>query len=87
MNENGLHYHDTRNRQITMVSTVSENEKCFSQQAKAARELYARVGHPSIRDFKNMVKAGMIMNCPITVDDVIRAEKFYIKREDYQSQV
>ena len=31
VNKDGLHYHDTRNREITLVQTVQENEEGYSQ--------------------------------------------------------
>lgn len=81
MHADGLHYHDTGNRQLVMVQTVHENESGFSEcqvsKAKIARELYAKVGYPSIKDFKLMIVNNMINNCPILVEDVDRAEKLY----------
>ena len=79
MHRDGLYYHDTVNRQVTMVQTVTENEKGYSQRqlinAKKARDLYAKVGYPSISYFIIMIKKNMINNCPVTIEDVIRAEK------------
>ena len=37
--------------------------------------MYAKVGYPSIKDFTIMVKENMIMNFPVTIEDVRRAEK------------
>ena len=58
-----------------MVQTVTENEKGYSKRqltdAKTARDLYSKVGYPSIKDFANMVKENMIMNCPVTIEDVM----------------
>ena len=52
MHKDGLHYHDTRNREITLVQTVQENEEGYSQcqiqDAKKACDLYAKVGYPSL---------------------------------------
>ena len=60
MHFDGLHYHDTVNRQVAMVQTVTENEKGYSKRqltnANTARYLYAKVSYPSIKDFANMVK-------------------------------
>ena len=59
MHKDGLHYHNTRNREITLVQMVQENEEGYSQRqiqdAKKARDLYAKVGYPSARDFKNII--------------------------------
>ena len=81
MHKDGLHYHDTRNREITLVQTVQENEEGYIQRqiqdAKKARELYAKVGYPSARDFHQMISQNLILNCPMTVDDVARDDKIY----------
>ena len=78
MHCDGLHYHDTVNRQVTIVQTVTENEKGYSKHqltnAKTARDLYAKVGYPSIKDFANMIKKDTIMNYPVTIEDVMRAK-------------
>ena len=62
-----------------MVQTVTENEKGYSQHqlinTKKARDLYAKVGYPSIRDFIVMIEKNMINNFPITIEDVIQAKK------------
>ena len=79
MHCNGLHYHETVKRKVTMVQTFTENEKGYSKRkltdARTARDLYAKVGYPSIKDFANMVKENMIMNFPVTIEDVRRAKK------------
>ena len=56
MHKYGLHYNDTRNCEITLVQTVQENEEGYSQlqiqDAKKARDLYAKVKYPSEKYFK-----------------------------------
>ena len=83
MHKNGLHYHDTRNCEITLVQTVQGNEELYSQrqiqEAKKARDLYAKVGYPSAREFQQIISQNLILNCPVTVIDVARAEKIYGK--------
>ena len=83
MHKDGLHYHDTRNCDITLVQTVQENEEGYSQRqiqdTKKARDLYAKVGYPSVRDFKTIITKNLILNCPVTASDVICAEKFMDK--------
>ena len=63
------------NRQVTTVQTFTEKEKGYSKRqltdAKTARDLYAKVGYPLIKDFANMVKKNMIMNCPVIIEDVM----------------
>ena len=83
MHKDGLHYHDTRNRDITLVQTVQENEEGYSQRqiqdAKKAWDLYAKVGYPSARDFQNIISNNLILNCPATASDVAWADKIYGK--------
>ena len=54
MHKDGLHYH-----KITLVQTVQENVEGYSQRqiqdAKKARDIYAKVGYPSARYFKNII--------------------------------
>ena len=60
MHRDGLQYHETVKRQVTMVQTITENEKGYSKlqliDARTARDLYAKVGYHSIKDFTNMFK-------------------------------
>ena len=35
------------------------------------------MGYPSPRDFQKLISENMILNCPVTVEDVIRADKIY----------
>ena len=74
MHKDGLHYHATRNREITLVQTVQENEEGYSQHqiqyGKKAQNLYAKVGYPSTRDFQQMISQDLILNCLVTVSDV-----------------
>ena len=50
---NGLYYHDTRKRQMTMINMVEDNESRLSKRqldgARKAKELYATVGYPSMQ--------------------------------------
>jgi hypothetical protein len=81
MHSDGLHYHDCTNREIAFVQMVKQNEEGYSQQqlqqARLAKDVYAKVGHPSQHDFKAMVAGEMILNCPVNLEDVTRAVKIY----------
>jgi hypothetical protein len=81
MHADGLHYHNTNNRQLTMVSTVKSESKGFSirqlEQAKTARDFQAKVGHPSTSDLKAFIQSNLIDNCAVTTDDIYHAEKIY----------
>jgi hypothetical protein len=77
----GLHYHDTNHRQLTMVSTVAQQSEGFSKkqiaQAKTARDFQTKVGHPSTQDLKSVIQLHLIANCPVTTEDVDRAETIF----------
>ena len=64
-----------------MVSTVTGESEGFSKQqlsqAKAARDFQGKVGHPSTTDLKNIIRLNLISNCPVTAEDLDRAEKIY----------
>ena len=66
MHEDGLHYHDTSDRQVTLIQTVQQNKAGYSQQqlvtACTARDIYSKFGHPSMQDFKAMIKNQIIFN-------------------------
>lgn len=80
----GLYIHNIKDKNdIVMVNTVEENEAGFTarqiEQAKRAKKLYGIVGYPSIKDFKAMIQGNLIMNCPVTIEDINIAEKVYGK--------
>jgi len=81
MHSDGLHYYDTRSRSQAFVSTVSGEAEGYSKQqlsqAKQARELQAKLGHPSLHDLKSIVSANLISNLPVTIADIDRAEKIF----------
>jgi hypothetical protein len=77
----GLYFHDTSDRAVVLVSTVKTNREGFTDreysQAKAARRALGLVGHPSPKDFKNMVRSNMIRNCTVTATDIDNAYKIF----------
>ena len=66
---------------MTLIQNVQENEEGYSKRhikdAQEARDLYAKVGYPSPRDIQKLKAENMILNCPVTVEDVIRVNKTY----------
>ena len=64
-----------------MMDTVQENRKNYTQcqfeHAKLARKLHHNVGTPTVKNFKSLLKANMIKNCPVTIEDVNIAEKIF----------
>ena len=75
MHPNRLHYFDPNQKhELTMVQTVKDMSEGYSDiqiwKAKEARKFQVKVGHPSTRDLKNIVKTNMIANCPVMVADI-----------------
>ena len=64
-----------------MMDTVQENRKNYTQHqfehAKSACKLCHNVGTPAVKNFKSLLKANMIKNCPVTIEDVNIAEKIF----------
>ena len=81
MHANGLYYHDPLGKHLSLVNTVQENSEGYSKrqvlQAKQARDLQAILGNPSTRDLKTIIESNQLANCPVSSDDVERAEIIY----------
>ena len=64
-----------------MINSVTKNGMMFTkrqiERAKNVRAIYAKIGCPSIADFKSMIRYQMINNCPITLEDVKIAEEVF----------
>jgi hypothetical protein len=79
--KNGLYAIKLKTIQAIFINTVQENMMKYSRRqidrANKAKELYAIVGYPSIADFKNMIKFGLITNCPVTLEDINIATDIY----------
>jgi hypothetical protein len=79
--EDCLQHHTTIG--VSFVQTVDGNKLMFSKkqisQAKAARELYAMIGRPSIGDFMGIIKNSLLPHAKITANDIQNAELIYGK--------
>ena len=57
-----------------MVQTIRQNYEGYTkkevEQAKLARKVQGRIGHPTDRNFENMVSHNILKNCPVTKPDV-----------------
>jgi hypothetical protein len=66
---------------VSFVQTVRGNMDGYTQRevedARAAREAQALVGHPTDRNFLGMVRSGMISNCPVTPTAVQNANRIF----------
>ena len=64
-----------------LVASVEENKKGYTERqfkrAKEARALYHKVGTPTVENFKGLLRQNLIQDCPITIEDVIIAEKIF----------
>jgi hypothetical protein len=65
MHTSGLHYYDPRKEQhLTFINTVSENKPGFTKRqikcAAIARNLYKTLSHPSMKDFKWVIRSNQI---------------------------
>ena len=83
MIEEGLHVHIPPTNSKAFVNTVADNMEGFSKrqvkQARKARELYAKLIYPSIRDFKWAIMTNQIANCSVTVKDIDAAQAIWGK--------
>ena len=68
------------NKQVALVETVAENASNYSNRqltdAKRARSLIHSLGFPSEADVINIIRLGIIKNCPVTVSDVKKCYKY-----------
>jgi hypothetical protein len=68
-------------REVLFVQTVRGNMEGYTQRevedARAAREAQAMLGHPTDRDFLGMIRSGMILNCPVTPSAVQNANRIF----------
>jgi hypothetical protein len=86
---NGLHFFDTRckyspaptNNLTSLLQLVEDNKKLFVKReidaTDAAWDLYRKIGRPSEAKVEEIVSKNLILNCPVTIDDVRRALAIY----------
>jgi hypothetical protein len=69
------------NGESFLVDSVQENKHGFTnrqfEDAKKARKLYHTLGCPTVVNFKHFLRQNLIKNCPITIDDVVNAERIF----------
>jgi hypothetical protein len=78
----GLHYYDPWCiDNFSFVSTVESNKLPFTKQqilgAEQAQNLYAGLGFPLNTDFKWMLRANQIKDCPVMLQDAEVADKIW----------
>jgi hypothetical protein len=66
---------------LVAVATVQSLEADYSRReikaASVARELQRALGWPSIADLITALRAGTVVDCPVTVEDVVCAEAIW----------
>jgi len=76
----GLFYSCVNNN-VALVTTVEDNTNKYMVReysyAKKACELQNIIGRPSTQDLINYVDKNLIPNCPVTKQDIIRAEDIF----------
>lgn len=88
-----LHYFDPGGEDFTFVNadfafinTVAENKEGFTKMeiksTELARNLYATLIHPSMKDYKWAIQSNQIKNCPVVTQDVDNAQKIWGKDID-----
>ena len=74
---NDLHLIECPTHHFSFVETVAENMHGYSKRqvrdSKRARDLMTAIACPSMREFKSLIQTNMLMNCPVTLEDVDRA--------------
>lgn len=66
-----------------IVTTVANNALHYTARqlryANQARRLYAMVRYPSVKDFRGILTCNFLRNCPVSIDDIDRADKIFGK--------
>ena len=85
--ESGLYIYDTLKDKFkkmfafSSLQTVRENEGIYTKReiagVKKARKLQALMGWPSESTFRRLISDSQVLNCDVTLDDVIRANDIY----------
>ena len=83
MMEEGLHLYIPPDVAAAFINPVAGNTIGFNKRqlkgAKLAKELYAKLIYPSLKDFKWATQTNQVANCPVTVDDIDNCQKIYGK--------
>jgi hypothetical protein len=83
MHASGLHCFDPRDKAFVFLNAVSGNKEGFSQReikgAETAKALHAKLGCPSMRDYKWVIQSNQIKDCPVTARDVDVSNKIWGK--------
>ena len=74
-------YNAAHNHNNAYVTTVSANQIAFTKRelndADKARSFIKSLSYPSTNDVIKLINNGGILNCPVTVNDIQRANQIY----------
>jgi hypothetical protein len=82
----GLYYYDVgctspEENGMVLVNTVASNKTKYSNddyvRALKARKIQVLIGRPSLREYLQIVKHGLLPNCPINQEDIMAAEDIF----------
>jgi hypothetical protein len=69
------------NNDVALVITVENKINKYTvreySNAKKARELQNIIGRPSTQDLTKYIEKKLILNCPVTRQDILRAEDIF----------
>ena len=75
------HQHTNINKPTNFLQSVNSNREFFTRAeiegADKSRQIQQQIGWPSTPAFKKILEKNLLLNCPITVEDVQRAEYIY----------
>ena len=74
MHEYGLHCYNPTYKVVVLINSVSRNIKIFSKRqiksAEQAKNVYVKLGYPSVNYFRWIFQSQKIIDCPVTVQDI-----------------
>ena len=81
-NKDGFYYNNMSNTEgVSSISIMEENRKHYTQpqyeHANIARKRYPIVGHPSIKDYNNIIRMNEMKKNPVKMDDIDICEKIF----------
>ena len=74
MHESGLYFSKSNDKKVVLINTVSGNKQGFTKRkvnvTDIAEAFYSKLGYPSVKEFRWIVKIKKIIDCPGTVQDI-----------------
>ena len=69
------------------INTVTANKESYSikniKAAEQAREMYASIGYPQVKDYKWVIQSNQIKDCPVMVQDIDVDHNIWVKSVTY----